>query len=86
MTDAVKDKLVQAALGDTELAEKVRALPREDLEQVAASAIALAKQSSLGPKDLGKYARRIVDHGLSTLINTLRPLPEDTAELIINAL
>ena len=85
MTDAVKDKLVPAALGDTELAEKVRALPRDDLEQVAASAIALAKQS-MGPKDLGKYARRIVDHGLSTLVNTLRPLPEDAAQLIISAL
>lgn len=86
MNDTTKDPLVQASLGDVELARAVRELPREDLEQVAASAIALAKKSALSHSQLGRYARRIVDHGLQTLISTLRPLPEQTAELIMDAL
>lgn len=86
MNEITKDPLVRASLGDVELAQAVRELPREDLEQVAASAIALAKKSALNQNQLGKYARRIVDHGLQTLFTTLRPLPAQTAELIMDAL
>lgn len=86
MSDAQPDSLVRASLGDVELAEKVRALPRDELEQVAASAIALAKQSSMSSTVLGRYARKIVDHGLQTIINTLRPLTDDATDLIQNAL
>ena len=82
----IKDPVVLAALGDAELAGKVRELTRDELEQVAASAIALAKQSSLSHTALGKYARRIVDHGLQSLISTVRPLAAETSELIIDAL
>lgn len=81
----IKDPLVLASLGDVELAKKVRELPREDLEQVAASAIALAARTSQSVP-LGNYARRIVKHGVQTLITTLRPLTSETAELIMDAL
>lgn len=82
----MNEVLVRAALGDAGLAEKVRALSRDDLEQVAASAIALARHSSRGKSELGPYARKIVDHSLTTLLSTLTPLTEDGTDLVLNSL
>lgn len=86
MTEEKPDPLVRASLGDVELAEAVRALPRDELEQVAASALALAKHSAKSSVRLGQYARKIVDHSMQTLINTIRPLTDDATDLILNAL
>lgn len=76
--------LIDSCVGMEDVASVVSALPREDLERLAGSAIALSRLQ--GKTDLGNYARRMIQHGITRLLASLQPLDADTLNLVKTSL
>ncbi len=76
--------LIESCIGMEDVATTVAALPRDELERLAGSAIALSRLHAKG--DFGNYARRMIQNGITRLWASLQPLDAHTLHLVKTSL